>query len=69
MWFHRFHRIIIFFVATYIAPSNRPGVHRNLIKATIPINALEGDLLGLANAKATVYNTLRKSLSELMSKS
>lgn len=54
--------------AKYIAPSNRPGVNRNLIKATIPINVLEGDLLGLSNAKATVYNTLRKSLSELMSK-
>jgi hypothetical protein len=53
----------------YKAPVNRPGVRRNLIKATIPINAIEGDLQGLTNAKALVYHTLRKSLSDLTSRS
>ena len=57
------------FLASYTAPSNRPGVERNLIKAKIPINTVEGDLQSLSNAKKLVYNTLRKSLSDIMSKS
>jgi len=53
----------------YKAPQNRPGVQRNLIKATIPINTIEGDLQGVKDAKNLVYNTLRKSLSDLTSRS
>jgi len=52
-----------------MTPSNRPGVERNVIKATIPINVVEGDLQAVTHAKALVYNTLKSSLSELVSKS
>lgn len=54
---------------SYKVPTNRPGVQRNLIKATIPINTIEGDLQAVKDAKTLVYNTLRKSLSDLTSKS
>merc|ERR1712038_1927561 len=55
--------------ASYKAPQNRPGVLRNLVKATIPIKTEKDDLQGVSNAKIMVHNTLRKSLSDLTSKS
>ena len=61
--------ILISVLAKYMTPSNRPGVERNVIKATIPINVVEGDLQAVTHAKALVYNTLKSSLSELVSKS
>jgi len=54
--------------ASYISPPNRPGVQRNVVKATIPLNAPHGDLQAVSNAKTLVYNTMRQSLADLTSK-
>jgi len=52
----------------YTPPTNRPGVQRNLVKATISLNTVHGDLQAVSNAKTLVYNTMKMSLSDLTSK-